>query len=105
VGNIAACFLLPMMGFSLSAALVGLFLFYLTFELSLVASIPLATELSPGARAMYMTVMVTSFTFGRAVMTPLAPVIFEFGLVANCLLAAGLNAIALTAVMGFIRLD
>ncbi len=101
-GNILACFVLPLTGVNLNLALVGLFFFYLTFELSVVASIPLATELSPNARAMYLTVLVTAVTLGRALLTPVAPALFASGLLANCLVAAGLNLIAILVVWRYI---
>lgn len=101
-GNVIACLVLPLTGFSLSAALMGLFFFYFTFELSIVATIPLATELSPQSRAMYMTVLVTAVTLGRALFTPLAPVLFASGLYANGLVAVVLNLIAFFVVWKFI---
>lgn len=101
-GNILACIILPMTGIDLNLTLAGLFLFYLTFELSVVASIPLATELSPNARAMYLTVLVAAVTLGRALFTPVAPVLFASGLFANCLMAAILNLAAFTVVWKFI---
>ncbi len=101
-GNILACLILPLTGMNLNLALVGLFFFYLTFELSVVASIPLATELSPESRAMYMTVLMTAVTLGRALLTPVAPVLFASGLLANCLVAAGLNFIAIFVVWRYI---
>lgn len=104
-GNILACLILPFMSVSLNMVLLGLFFFFITFETSLVATIPLATELSPQSRAMYMTIVVAAFTFGRALMTPVAPYIFEWGMLANCLAAAMLNLIALIAVWRFIRID
>jgi predicted MFS family arabinose efflux permease len=102
-GNIIACLILPFTNFSLTAALLGLFIFYLSFELSLVATIPLATELSPNARAMYMTMLVSAFTFGRAIVTPISPILFNYGLMANCLAAIILNIIAFTAVWRVIQ--
>ncbi len=105
VGNIAAGLALPFMDAHLTLALIGLFCFYLTFELSLVATLPLATELSPQSRAMYMTVFVVAVTIGRSIITPLAPVIFNYGLIANALIAMGLNLLALIAVWRFIRFD
>ncbi|MDX2141630.1 MAG: MFS transporter [Chloroflexota bacterium] len=101
-GNILACLLLPLTGGNLTLALCGLFFFYLTFELSVVASIPLATELSPNSRAMYLTVLVSAVTLGRAVLTPAAPALFASGLLANCLVAAGFNLIAIFVVWRFI---
>lgn len=105
IGSIVACVLLPFTGFSLTAVLIGLFLFFFSFELSVVSFIPMATELSPHARAMYMTVMVASATFGRAFFTPIAPILFvNFGLMVNCLVAIVLNLVALMAVWRFIRI-
>jgi predicted MFS family arabinose efflux permease len=101
-GNILACFILPLTGANLNLALAGLFFFYLTFELSVVASIPLATELSPDSRAMYLTVLMAAVTLGRALLTPLAPTLFASGLLANCLVAAGFNLIAIFVVWRYI---
>lgn len=101
-GNILACLILPLTGVNLNLALVGLFFFYLTFELSVVASIPLATELSPNARAMYMTVLMSAVTLGRALLTPVAPLLFASGLLANCLVAIGLNLVAIFVVRRYI---
>jgi hypothetical protein len=67
-----------------------------------VASIPLATELSPASRAMYLTVLVTAMTLGRALLTPVAPVLFASGLLVNCLVAAGLNLIGIFVVWRYI---
>jgi len=101
-GNILACLVLPLTGIDLNLALVGLFFFYLTFELSVVATIPLATELSPDSRAMYLTMLMTANTLGRALLTPVAPALFDFGLLANCLVAIGLNLVAIFVVWRYI---
>jgi DHA1 family inner membrane transport protein len=103
--NILACLILPFTAINLTLVLAGLFLFFITFETSLVATIPLATELSPNSRAMYMTVVATAFTLGKAVMTPIAPYLFELGIFANCIAAAGLNLIAIFVVWRFIRVQ
>lgn len=103
IGNIIACILLPFSAISLTVALMGLFFFYFTFETALVASIPLATELSPQSRAMYMTVYFAVVTFGRAIVTPLAPLFFEGGLLVNTGAAIIFNGIALFAVWRYIR--
>ena len=103
LGNIVACVILPFMGFQLSAALFGLFLFYLTFETAVVATIPLSTELSPNARAMYLTVYVAEVTLGRASSTMLAPYLFNHGLLMNCIIAIVFNLVAFAAVWKFIK--
>jgi predicted MFS family arabinose efflux permease len=102
IGNILACLILPLTSANLNLALVGLFFFYLTFELSVVASIPLATELSPNSRAMYLTMLMTAVTLGRALLTPVAPMLFDSGLLANCLVAAGFNLIGIFVILRYI---
>ncbi|MBL8130685.1 MAG: MFS transporter [Anaerolineae bacterium] len=101
-GNILACLILPLTGVDVNLALVGLFFFYLTFELSVVATIPLATELSPDARALYLTALMTAVTLGRALLTPVAPALFASGLLANCLVAAGLDLVAIFVVKRYV---
>lgn len=103
MGNILACLLLPFTAINLTVALAGLFFFYLTFETSLVATIPLASELSPLTRGMYMTVFVAAVTFGRTLATPIAPFLFEWGLMANTIVAIAFNLLALLAVWRYIR--
>jgi len=105
IGNILACLILPFTAINLTVALAGLFFFYLTFETGLVATIPLASELSPLARGMYMTVFVAAVTFGRTLATPIAPMLFEWGLMANTVAAIGFNLIALVAVWRYIRVE
>lgn len=70
---------LPIAGRSLAGALVGLFFFYLTFEYSIVSSIPLMTEILPAARATMMAAFISAASIGRAVGDLLAPPLYEFG--------------------------
>ena len=49
--NAAACILLPYIGTTKTGALIGLFLFYISFEYVMVSHVPMMTELLPGARA------------------------------------------------------
>lgn len=71
--------LIPFLGRSLAGALVGLFLFYLTFEYTIVSAIPLMTELMPAVRATMMAVFISSTSIGRALGDWLAPIIYQFG--------------------------
>lgn len=102
IANIVACLILPFTAITLTTALIGLFFFYLTFETALVASIPLASELSPTARGMYMTVFAAAITFGRTIATPLATALFTWDLLGNALAAIIFNIIALIATWRFI---
>ncbi len=49
--NAAAFILLPQIAVNLTGALVGLFLVYLTYDFSVVSTLPLITELAPGRAA------------------------------------------------------
>jgi MFS transporter, DHA1 family, inner membrane transport protein len=77
--NALAALALPFLGSSLAGALVGLFLLYLTFEFTLVASIPLASEVLPGARATLMAIYIACMALGRAISDALAPLIYTAG--------------------------
>ena len=66
VGNALASILLPFIGQTQVGALIGLFLFYITFEYVMVSHIPLMTELVPSARATMLSLNVTGHSIGRA---------------------------------------
>lgn len=94
---------LPILGSTLVGSLVGLFLFYVTFEFTLVTGISLMTELVPGARATVMAGNISAHALGRALGASLGPALFSAGLVANGWVAAGLNALALSLLVLFVR--
>lgn len=101
--NTVACLALPLLGRNLAGALAGLFLLYLTFEFTIVSSIPLMTELVPEARATMMASNVGSHSVGRALGALIGPVLFGIGLVANGVVAAGLDLLALVVLLLFVR--
>lgn len=107
VGLVLNCFAalaLPFLGSSLPGALVGLFFFYLTFEFTIVSSIPLVTEIMPSARATLVAVNVVGLSLGRAVGALLATQLYAWGkvfpflpdLLANALVALVFNLLALS---------
>jgi hypothetical protein len=53
------------LGFDLSAAVVGVVVMFLAFEVSVVASIPLSTEALPGARAPMIAATISGVALGR----------------------------------------
>lgn len=77
--NILAALLLPLLGQSTLGALTGLFLFYISFEFTLVCTIPLMTEIMPTARATLMSFNVAFLSLGRAIGAPLATFLYGFG--------------------------
>jgi MFS transporter, DHA1 family, inner membrane transport protein len=97
-GNILASLLLPIVGRTEIGALVGLFLFYITFEYVLVSHIPLMTEVMPSARATLLSCNVMGHSLGRMIGALLATFIYErFGFLPVTLIAILFNGFALLA--------
>lgn len=77
--NILAALALPLLGRSLWGAMAGLFLIYLSFEFTLVSSLPLASEVLPAARATLMAVYIACMGFGRALGASAASLLYSWG--------------------------
>lgn len=101
--NIATAVTLPLFSRSLTGAFIWLFLFYMTFELAIISSLPLMTEVFPEARATMMALLIAAFSLGRALGDLIAPSLFAHGILTNAFVAAGMNIVALL-VLSFIRL-
>jgi len=101
IGNCLAVLSLPIFGRWLVGAMVGLFLFYLTFEFTIVSGIPLMTEILPSVRATMMASHMALIAVGRSIGDLLAPSLFTQqvlpGIAANALVAVGFNLLALLA--------
>jgi len=74
---------LPLIGKTLTGALVGLFFIYLTFEFTVVSSIPLMTEVVPQARATFMSLVIAAMAIGRALGALIVPLLFGVGSLAG----------------------
>lgn len=97
-GNIMAALLLPIIGRTELGALVGLFLFYITFEYVMISHIPLMTEVMPGARATLLSFNVTGHSLGRMIGALCATFIYQrFGFLPVALTAILFNGMALLA--------
>lgn len=97
-GNALACLLLPFIGRTQGGALLGLTLFYITFEFIMVSHIPLMTEIMPGARATMLSFNLTGHSLGRALGAFLAAFVYrQFGFFAVALLALAFNLFGLLA--------
>lgn len=77
--NSLAALVLPLIGRNVAGGVVGLGIFYLTFEFTIVSSIPLMTEVLPSARATLMATWIASISAGRAIGALLAPYLYEPG--------------------------
>jgi predicted MFS family arabinose efflux permease len=83
--NALAAVLLPFIGRTQTGALVGLFLFYFTFEFVIVSHVPMMTEVVPGARATVMAFNITGHSLGRTLGALLATFLYQwlgFGFIA-----------------------
>ena len=65
-GNILASILLPWIGRTELGALVGLFLFYISFEYLVVSQLPMMTEMVPSSRATAIALNGIGFGIGRS---------------------------------------
>ena len=96
--------LLPLVGRTLSSALIGLFITFLTFEFTIVTAISLFTEILPTARATMMSSGVAALSIGR-VMGALAggPVWLAGGMLATGLVSAAVSGLALALLVWGLR--
>jgi predicted MFS family arabinose efflux permease len=90
VANCLASLALPIFGRWLPGAVICLFLFYLTFEFTIVSGIPMMSEILPSARATMMASHMAVIAIGRSVGDLLAPILFTQTLLPGI----GLNAAA-----------
>jgi predicted MFS family arabinose efflux permease len=98
IGNILASVLLPIVGRTELGALIGLFLFYITFEYVLVSHIPLMTEVMPNARATLLSFNVTGHSLGRMIGALVATFVYQrFGFLPVTFIAILFNLFALLA--------
>ncbi|HEX9011933.1 MAG TPA: MFS transporter [Anaerolineaceae bacterium] len=94
---------LLLLGRTLPGALACLFLFYLSFEYTILASLPLITEIFPSARGTLMALTVSAFFLGRALgALAAAPLYQGWGIAANALAAIALNLLGL-ALLRWVR--
>jgi len=101
--NSLAALALPFLGAHLFGALLGLFLFYITFEFTLVSIIPMMTEVLPSARATLMAANVASLSLGRALGALIAPSLYGWGILASGLAALAFNLLALLSLRALQR--
>ncbi len=101
IGNCLAALALPFLGHWLLGAIISLFLFYFTFEFTVVSGIPMMTEVLPSARATMMASHMAFIAIGRSLGDLLAPTLFTQGFIpgigANALAAIVFNLLALLA--------
>ncbi|MCH7481007.1 MAG: MFS transporter, partial [Chloroflexi bacterium] len=95
VGNSLAAIALPLLGVTIPGALLGLFLYFISFEFTFVSSLPLMTEIIPKKRATYMALIFAGASLGRAAADFIGVQVFSYGFLVSALAAAGVNVLAL----------
>jgi predicted MFS family arabinose efflux permease len=98
LANCVAAVLLPFIGRTETGALIGLFLFYITFEFTIVSMIPLMTEVMPSARATTLSFAGAANSLGRAIGALLAPTLYALGFSVVTGAAVAFNLLGLAAV-------
>jgi predicted MFS family arabinose efflux permease len=105
IAVLLTCLALPFLGTTLTGSLIGLFVFFISFEFTFVTTIPLLTELVPDARATLMAANITAAASGRALGALIGPRLFPLGILANGLTAAGLAFMGLIILFFFLKVD
>ena len=98
LANCVASALLPFLGQTQTGAMIGLFLFYITFEFTIVSIIPLITEILPEARATMLSFAGAAHSVGRAAGAWLAPSLYTVGFSYNMGAAIAFNLLGMAAV-------
>ncbi len=101
--SIVAYLTLPMLGTTLMGSLIGLFLVYLTFELAIVATLPLITELMPLARPGVLSANILCQSVGRMLGALLGGMLLPLGIGSSGIAAAFINVLALLVLLLWVR--
>jgi predicted MFS family arabinose efflux permease len=101
----AVCYgMLPLFGRTLSLALLGLFLIFLTFEFMIVTNLSLTTELLPGSRATMMAGYFAAAGIGRVIGALIGgPIWLAGGVAATGLVSSALSLLALGSLIWALR--
>ncbi len=103
LASAAAYGALPLAGSQLELALGGLFFVFIAFEFTVVACLPLMTELVPAARGRVMTANVAAYAGGRMLGDLVAGYVFHFGFLWIGLFSAATSLLALIILTAFIH--
>lgn len=97
IASILSGLAMPFLGWSAASALLGLFFFYLSFEFTMVCSLPMLTQVLPQFRATLVGLSLSFIALGRGTGAAMAPYIYHYGFMANALGAVVFNVLALLA--------
>ncbi|MBS1248958.1 MAG: hypothetical protein MAG431_00528 [Chloroflexi bacterium] len=96
--NSLAALSFPLLGRNVAGAVVSLFLFYITFEFTLVSIIPMMTEIMPQSRATLMSFNVAALSLGRSLGDLVTPPLYNtWGIIACAGAVVLFNLVAILA--------
>ncbi len=93
--NLLSALSLPFLSTTVWSALIGLFIYFLSFEFVIVCFLPVMSEVLPQARATVLSYEVAAHAAGRGLGALLASALFTLGFTANALASAALSLAAL----------
>jgi MFS transporter, DHA1 family, inner membrane transport protein len=100
ISSVLAYLILPFTGHSLVTALAGLFITFVAYELTVVSTLSLCTELVPGARGTMMSAFLATAGLGRVIGALIGgPVWLAGGISAVAIVAAGLTLVGIAGLM------
>jgi len=85
---------LPWLGKSVAGVMVWLFLFFFTFEVVIISSLPMISELMPQTRATMMALFIAALSLGRAFGDILGPFLYQGGFWVNAAACILINILA-----------
>ena len=95
---------LPLLGQTLTQALGGLFLIFITFEFTIVSALSLCTELLPGSRATMISAFLAAAGTGRVVGALTGGVVWlTGGILLTTLVSAGISGVGLAFLIWGLR--
>jgi predicted MFS family arabinose efflux permease len=98
--SVAGYLLLALAHGNLAAGLIVLAGTFIAFEVTIVATLPVATEASPGARSRFLAWLMVALGVGRALGDAVGPALYEWrGVPINALVSAGAAALALLVLL------
>ncbi len=103
IGSVISSLLLPLLGGTTVGAYIGLFLFYLGFEFTIVSLIPVMAGILPEARGTVMALGIASANLGRGFGSLPAAPLYIRGFWLNALAAALLNLLAILFIRYMMR--
>lgn len=102
--NAAIFFIIPFSTGSLATAMVTMIALFFTFEIAVVGSIPLLTELVPNARSVVMSMALGAMAAGRTIGSLIGPVVWDrAGVAGNSTISAVMMVLAVLVLARWLR--